>query len=66
MPRERKEILSIAEQRVGIRKKTVDKSRKAFVENAKRLNLDPDIYVPNPYGEVQGSSGNQGTVEVDY
>lgn len=66
LPRERQEILSIAEQRVSIRKKNFEKSRRAFVENAKRLKLDPEIYVPNPYSEMQGSGGNQGTVEVDY
>lgn len=66
LPRERQEILSIAEQRVSIRKKNFEKSRRAFVENAKRLKLDPEIYVPNPYSEMQGAGGNQGTVEVDY
>ena len=62
LPKERQEILSIAEQRVNVRKANVDKTRKAFVDNAKRFELDPDIYVPNPYAE----SGKKGNVEVDY
>jgi hypothetical protein len=60
LPKERQEILSVAKKRVEARKTQVDKTRKAFVDNAKRLNLDPDIYVPNPYGEISQS------VEVDY
>lgn len=60
LPKERNEILDIAKKRVEARKTQVDKTRKAFVDNAKRLKLDPDIYVPNPYGEISQ------TVEVDY
>jgi len=60
LPKERQEILKIAEQRVNVRKSNVEKNRKAFIDNAKRFDLDPDVYVPNPY------VGTTETVEVDY
>jgi hypothetical protein len=56
---ERNEIYRQAEMKVQSRKKQVDKTRKAWVDNAKRLDLDPNIYIPNPY-----EAG--GKVEVDY
>lgn len=59
---ERNEIYRQAEMKIQGRKKQVEKTRKAWVDNAKRLDLDPDLYVPNPYGETRAG----GKVEVDY
>lgn len=59
---ERDEIYRQAEMKVQSRKKQVDKTRKAWVDNAKRLELDPNLYVPDPYGETRTG----GKVEVDY
>jgi hypothetical protein len=59
---ERNEIYRQAEMKVQSRKKQVDKTRKAWVDNAKRLELDPNLYVPDPYGETRAG----GKVEVDY
>lgn len=59
---ERNEIYRQAQMKVESRNKQVAKTRKAWVDNAKRLDLDPDLYIPNPYAETKAG----GKVEVDY
>jgi hypothetical protein len=56
---ERDEIYRQSEMKFDTKKSQFNKTRKAWVDNAKRLDLDPDIYIPNPYGAG-------GKVEVDY
>jgi hypothetical protein len=59
---ERNEIYRQAESKVKTRQSYVNKTRKAWIDNAKRLELDPELYVPNPYADVF----SQGNVKVDY
>lgn len=61
---ERLDLLTQAQRQVESRMSRVEKERKAYSENARRLTLDPDVYVPDPYASLKGSaqpSGNGGS-----
>lgn len=62
MPHERQDILTQAERQVQSRMPRASQDVKAYRENAKRLQLDPNLYVPDPYDGLtfkpQGGGGN--------
>lgn len=49
MPNERLDLLTQAGRQVQTRMPRAHRDVQAYTENAKRLSLDPRIYVPNPY-----------------
>lgn len=55
-PAERQDLLNQAGRQVQARIERAEKERKAYIENARRLTLDPDIYVPDPYAVFKGGA----------
>lgn len=55
-PAERQDLLNQAGRQVQARIERAEKERKAYTENARRLTLDPDIYVPDPYAVFKGGA----------
>ena len=52
---ERQDLLTQAQRQVESRMNRAEKERRAYMENARRLTLDPDVYVPDPYASLKGS-----------
>lgn len=57
LPHEREDIMEQARRQVDARVPRARNELQAYRDNAKRLGLDPDLYVPDPYKGFDG--GNQ-------
>jgi hypothetical protein len=56
LPHERQDILEQARRQVEARVPRASSDLKAYRDNASRLNLDPELYAPDPYASFKASA----------
>lgn len=61
LPAERADIVAQAQRQIEGRRPRTAKDVQAYRENAQRINLDPNLYVPDPYEGIPsvGAAGTQ-------